>query len=83
MKNNSVPLNQFVYWVAYQFSDGSISGFGGVRIFSPVLANSFLWLECTRTWIQNQNPRHGTVLIISWHRLEGDEKWGEDNAGTK
>lgn len=73
--SNEAPHNQFVYWVTYHFGDGSRSGFGGRRIFSPVPADSFLWLESTRQWIQDQPPHLGTVLIINWQRLEGDEHW--------
>ena len=75
MINDIVPANQYVYWIAYHFGDGSRSGLGGCRIFSPVLGNSLAWLESVRTWIQDQNPVLGTVLIINWQRLEGDEQW--------
>lgn len=73
--NNNAPANQYVYWIAYHFGDGSHSGFGGRRIWSPVPGNSFAWLESIRQWIQDQDPHLGTVLIINWQRLEGDEIW--------
>ncbi len=73
--NDIVPPNQYVYWIAYHFGDGSRSGFGGRRIFSPVLADSFAWIESVRTWVQDQDPHLGTVLITNWRRLEGDEIW--------
>ena len=75
MTNNNAPSNQYIYWVTYYFGNGSRSGFGGGRVYSSAPANTLTWLESVRDWILQQDPQYGEVLIINWHRLEGDEYW--------
>lgn len=72
---DEIPQNHYVYWVAYHFGGASRNGFGGRHVWSPSPGDSFVWVESVATWIQEQNPSLGTVLILNWQRLEGDERW--------
>lgn len=72
---NNAPQNQYVYWVTYHFESSTGSGFGGSRLFSPVLADSLTWVESAAAWLRQSEPKHFKVLIIGWQRLEGDEIW--------
>ena len=72
---NNVPQNHYVYWVSYIFPHKTGHGFGGLRVWSTMPANSLNWVDCTIKFLMQENRDFTKVTPLTWIRMEGDESW--------
>lgn len=78
---NEVPKNHYVYHVAYHaVGYKGESGVGSTRIFSPEKAHTQAWVTNTQAWLL-QETQMARIIVLSWQRLKGDERWDEKTNG--
>lgn len=75
MINNEAPSGHYVYWVSYVFSHNSGHGYGAMRVWSTVPANSLNWVNRTIDYLMQENRDFTKVTPLNWIRLDADESW--------